>query len=123
MIINWTEIILALLGTNGITLFTSILLFKQKRKKADAEVDTSTLSNLEKGFKLQGEQLEYAQKEILEYQQSLREAYIKIQELYVEIEDLKEILKKGKVERDSLKKQLDNLGRIVNTQSNGNKPK
>lgn len=57
MTINWTEIILALLGTNGITLLTSMLMFKQKKEKMETEIDSSTLDNLEKGFAIQGAQL------------------------------------------------------------------
>ena len=48
MTINWTEIILALLGTNGITLLTSILLFKQKKEKMENEIDPWTI--LKKGL-------------------------------------------------------------------------
>ena len=61
MTINWTEIILALLGTNGITLLISMLLFKQKKEKMETEIDSSTLDNLEKGFAIQGAQLKKAQ--------------------------------------------------------------
>lgn len=109
MTINWTEIILALLGTNGITLLTSILLFKQKKKKMETEIDSSTLANLEKGFAIQGAQLKEAQEEILSYQQSLHDAYQKIQELYNEMNEIKNELKCARDDRDSLKKQIDKL--------------
>lgn len=108
MTINWTEIILALLGTNGITLLTSILLFKQKKEKMETEIDSSTLDNLEKGFAIQGAQLKKAQEEILSYQQSLHDAYQKIQELYNELNDIKTELKCAKADRDLLKSRLIN---------------
>lgn len=111
MTINWTEIILALLGTNGITLITSVLLFKQKKKKVETEIDSSTLDNLEKGFALQGAQLKKAQEEILSYQESLRNAYQKIQELYNEMDSIKNELKNAKEDRDKLKKQIDKLNK------------
>ena len=110
MTINWTEIILALLGTNGITLLTSMLMFKQKKEKMETEIDSSTLDNLEKGFAIQGAQLKKAQEEILSYQQSLHNAYQKIQELYNEI---KTELKCAKADRDLLKKQIEKLSKPV----------
>ena len=113
MTINWTEIILALLGTNGITLLTSMLLFKQKKEKMETEIDSSILDNLEKGFAVQGAQLKKAQEEILSYQESLREAYKKIQELYTEMNGIKNELKCAKEDRDLLKKQIEKLSKPV----------
>mgnify|MGYP001400108296 CR=1 FL=1 len=117
MTINWTEIILALLGTNGITLITSVLLFKQKKKKVETEIDSSTLDNLEKGFALQGAQLKKAIGDMLavksraELEESLRNAYQKIQELYNEMNSIKNELKNAKEDRDKLKKQIDKLNK------------
>lgn len=113
MTINWTEIILALLGTNGITLLTSMLLFKQKKEKMETEIDSSILDNLEKGFAVQGAQLKKAQVEILSYQESLHEAYKKIQELYTEMNGIKNELKCAKEDRDLLKKQIEKLSKPV----------
>lgn len=113
MTINWTEIILALLGTNGITLLTSMLMFKQKREKMETEIDSSTLDNLEKGFAIQGAQLKKALEEILSYQQSLHDAYQKIQELCNELNDIKTELKCAKDDRDLLKKQIEKLSKPV----------
>lgn len=64
-----------------------------KEEKVETEIDSSTLDNLEKGFALQGAQLKKAQEEILSYQESLRNAYQKIQELYNEMNGIKNELK------------------------------
>lgn len=79
----------------------------------ETEIDSSTLDNLEKGFAIQGAQLKKAQEEILSYQQSLHNAYQKIQELYNEMNDIKTELKCAKADRDLLKKQIEKLSNPV----------
>ena len=88
-----------------------MLLFKQKKEKMETEIDSSTLDNLEKGFAIQGAQLKKAQEEILSYQQSLHDAYQKIQELYNEMNDIKTELKCAKDDRYLLKKQIEKLSK------------
>lgn len=110
---SWITTLLASLGTGGLAWLVTLLTLKAKMRKANAEADGDILDNLERGFRVQGEQLEKAQRTMLDYQEQLTEAYEKIQHLTNEVERVHKELLQSKKERDALKLELDALMKMM----------